>query len=687
VYLIGVDSGGTFTDTVIMAADGRVAIGKAPTTPSRISQGVLDSIAEASVQIGDRDALRSASMLAHGTTAGVNALLTRTGARVGMLMTSGFEDTIPIARINKVLGLPEDMLTDATRWDKPPMLLPRRQILGVMERVDVHGQVVLPLDESQARAQARRLREEGVEAVGVCLLWSFVNSAHEERLTAILAEELPGVPVTLSSQIAPRIGEYERAMTVLLNAYLAPVVSGYLGDLEERLRLEGGFGGSLLIMQSKGGVQRVRELMQRPIDTLKSGPVGGISASIRVGRLMGHENIISTDVGGTSFDVGLVVRGQPQYARRPMIGRYAIASTVADVESIGTGGGSIAWIDPDSRSLRVGPQSAGAVPGPVCYGRGGTEPTVTDAAATLGYLRRLGGHLELDVEGARSAIAQRIAEPLGMTVEAAAEGILDVANAAMADLVRRVTVQRGHDPREFALYAFGGAAPQYAGRYAADLGVRELVIPMFAAVFSAYGAVASDVRTSAEADIPRPYPPPADWTNARLAELQARVESGLSDAEGHQSVQVTRFAGLRFRRQVHEVRVPLPAEPLTDAGADGIAADFHREYERLYGPGTAYTDAGIELVGLRVEGRVLLDSPTPSARAGASRAPVETRSAWFEGRAVDCPVYDGEALAADFEVAGPAFVELPTTTLVVYPRQSARIDPIGNITLRLEEAQ
>jgi len=676
-FVIGVDSGGTFTDAVVIGDDGSVGVGKALTTDRR-STGVLDAVRAAAADVGG-DALGEATLLAHGTTAGINTLLTRTGARVGMLTTVGFEDTLPIARADKTQGLEMEKLLWPTRWEKPPLLLPRSAIRGVVERVDAHGDVVTALDEAQARAAIRELRDQRVESIGVCLLWAIRNPAHEQRLAELIREELPGVPVSLSSDLAPRIGEYERAVTVMLNAYVTPTVTTYLVDLEQQLH-EAQFRGAFLVMHSSGGVQRAETLAPRAINTLKSGPVGGLSAALRVSELLGHPNVICTDAGGTSFEVGLIVRGERQVARRPMVGRYPIATTMADIESIGTGGGSIAWVDPDTHALRVGPQSAGANPGPACYGRGGVAPTVTDAAVALGYLDRLGGTLELDPDAAREAIG-RIAEPLGLDVIAAAEGVLAVAETQIADLIRRVTVQRGHDPREFALYAFGGAAPQYAGRYAASVGAAEVIVPMFASVFSAYGAVASDVTSSTALDAPQPFPPDAAWLAQEICALEQRARTELDDGTGAEP-QVRRFLRMRFRRQVHEVAVRLPDRTLAAEDLAGVAERFVAGYEREFGAGSTPGDAPIELVGLTVEAQVPLDRPTPRATVDGTTTR-GTRRACFGGAWHDCPVHGADAVADGATVKGPAFVDTATTTIVVYPGQAATGDAYGNVRLRL----
>lgn len=685
MQFVGIDSGGTFTDTVIVDDVGQVAVGKALSTPGRLEVGVLESIRQAATALG-RDlegVLSTTDVLAHGTTAGINALLTRQGARVGLLVTEGFEDTLPIARGNKAVGLDEADFNDATRWSKPELLVPRRRTFGIRERIDKFGAPIVRLDENQARAQVARLAETGVDAVAISFLWSFLDPSHERRVRDLVLEVMPDVTVTLSSELVPRIGEYERTLTTVLNAYVAPVVSKYLHDLDRELSSVG-FAGAFLVTKSSRGVQQASRIADRPIETLISGPVGGISAAINVGRYLGHHNIISSDVGGTSFDVGIVVDGEPEYALRPMIERYHLAIPVVGIESIGTGGGSIAWLDEGSGALRVGPRSAGAEPGPVCYGRGGGEPTVTDAAVVLGYLHRLGGDLDLDREAAKKVIESAIAEPMGTDVHAAAEGILAVSNAQMADLMRRTTVHRGHDPRDFVVYAFGGAAPQYVGRYAADLGAKTAVIPAFASVFSAYGAVASDVRASIEFDAPAPFPPPLDWVQASLDDLEARAIEELAASRSDRERQVNRSIGFRFRRQVHELRIPIPSGPVTDDVLDQAARQFFAEYERLFGSGTAYSDAGIETVGFRVEVSIPMRTPTPVRLDCDDTEPVGRRRAWFDGGETDVPVFDGNRLAAGVVVEGPAFVDQPTTTLVVYPGQRCQIDDMGNIVMHLQ---
>ncbi|HVX20698.1 MAG TPA: hydantoinase/oxoprolinase family protein [Acidimicrobiales bacterium] len=687
MQLIGVDAGGTFTDTVVATADGRLGVGKALSTPGHLEDGVLASVTAAAADLGTTlDALLAGTdVVAHGTTAGLNALLTGTGARVGLLTTAGFESTLAIAKANKVLGLTEDDLERPTRWDKPPLLVPRRRTRGVGGRIDAAGAEVAPFDAAGARAAVAELADAGVESVAVSLLWSVANPAHEEALADLVAEALPGVHLSVSNRLVPRIGEYERTATVVVDAYVGPLVADYLHRLEGRL-VAAGFGGLFAVMRMGGGVLPGSLARRMPVHTLHSGPVGGVGGAAKAGAAAGEANIITTDVGGTSFDVGLVVDGQVLYSPRPMIERQALAIPVVDVTSIGTGGGSIAWFDPALGVLRVGPDSAGADPGPACYGRGGTRPTVTDAAAVLGYVHRLGRALNLDRDAARRAIRTGVAEPLGLSVEDAADGVVQVACEQMRDLVRRTTVQRGHDPADFVLYAFGGAGPQYAGRYAAGLGVAELVVPALAAEFSAFGAVVGDVKVLVERDlVPRPLDADLDQLNDGLRRLAADGVAQLAGAvrRGGPAPVVTHAVGLRFYRQVHRIDVPVPALPVDRALAAELVDGFVGHYERIVGAGTARAGTPVELVSMSVEVAMPVDLVLPEVLASPASAEAGRRPAWFDGGWVDCPVLRWDRLGPGDAVRGPAFVESEQTTVVVYPGQSARADRYGNLRLVL----
>jgi N-methylhydantoinase A len=678
--VIGVDTGGTFTDTVVTLSDGRLGVGKALSTPDRVEDGVLDSIGRAAeaLSLGLDELLGMAVIVTHGTTVGLNALLTGTGARVGLLTTAGFESTVHIAKANKTHGLSEVDATQPVRWRKPTPLVRRADVMGVPERVDVAGEVLVPLDEPDTVAAIRRLR--GVDAVAVALLWSPVRPDHERRVADLVARELPGVHVSVSSSVAPVVGEYERTSTAVLDAYVAPMVASYLGRLADRLRAHG-FAGMLMILRMGGGAEPAAQAARVPVHTLRSGPVAGLAAAAAIGAVQGERNIIATDVGGTSFDVGLVIAGEPERAGRPMIDRHALAVPVIEVVSIGTGGGSIAWLDRDLGALRVGPHSAGASPGPVCYGRGGTRPTLTDASAALGYLTRL-GLLSLDVDAARAAIERDIAGPLGMTVERAAAGIVRIAADQMRDLIRRTTVQRGHDPSGFTLLAYGGAGPQYACWYADGLRVRDVVVPELAAELSAYGAVASDLVRHAERDV---VPVPLDRS---LSTVAAALAAALDDLDpgpvaelstvlgrGHT---VRRTVSLRFHRQ--QRRVELPVESWDAAALPELDRAFRKRYEEIVGPATAPAGTPVEVVAVGV--RLTVGVPVPSfAPRPATRAdPTGHRTAWFDA-AVPCPVYAWAELGAGQAIPGPAFIESAQTTVIVPPGHHARADAAGHLHL------
>ena len=486
---IGIDTGGTFTDAVVVDSgpgETRIGLGKALSNPGDLTTGALAAVEAAASDLGQplSEVLERADSIGYATTVGLNALLTGTGAPIGLITTAGFEATLPVARAAKVAGLSPAEATEAICWAKPPLLLSRRRIMGVPERIDAHGDVVQPLDEAAAAAAIKALRDDGVTSYAVSLLWSVADPRHEVRIAELIAEIHPSAHVSLSSAV-PRIGEYERTMTTVLDASAAPLVAEEIRTLADALA-ERGFAGHLRVMQSSGSTCAANGAL-RSVETLGSGPVAGLLASAELVQQLGRSEAIATDVGGTSFDVGLIIGGEPTMATRPMIGHWALAHPVVEVVSIGTGGGSLAWIDPVLGSLRVGPQSAGAQPGPACYRRGGTAPTLTDAAVTLGYLGGLGEVLELDREAAAFALEQEVAAPLGLSVSDAADAVVGVACSQMADLIRRVTVQRGHDPSGFTMLAYGGAAPQYATRYAAEVGMAEVVVPATASVFSALG--------------------------------------------------------------------------------------------------------------------------------------------------------------------------------------------------------
>src|ERR687895_374280 len=490
-YVVAVDSGGTFSDCVVVDDAGRIARAKSPSTPPNFEDGVLAAVTEAAARVGValEELLADTTLFAHGTTVATNIVITRTGAKTALLTTRGHEDAIIIGRtVQKVAGLSESEIINVARLSKADPLVPRSSIYAVDERVDSAGSVVAPLKLERLERLAARLRGEGVEAIAISFLWSFLNPDHERRLRDWLGGNGDGRPdwfVTASSDLAPVIREYERTATTVLNAYLTPGVHGYLARMGDRLR-DAGHRGAISVMHSAGGVSALDEARSRGVTLLSSGPAGGMLGARELARRLELDPVIATDVGGTSFDIGTIVDGEPAYADAPVFAKYPVALPIIDVTSIGAGGGSIAWIEPDTGVLKVGPQSAGASPGPACYGAGGVEPTVTDANVVLGGIdpdNFLGGRMRLRSDLALEAIRERVAEPLGLEPEAAAARVVDIVNAQMADLIRRVTIERGLDPAGFTVFAYGGAAGMHAGAYARTLGCRHVVVPRAAAVF------------------------------------------------------------------------------------------------------------------------------------------------------------------------------------------------------------
>src|SRR5215471_5644598 len=687
-FYVGVDTGGTFTDCVVVDATGRVTTAKAASTPPDFSRGVLDALERAAHALGGltvKQLLGRARFIGHGTTVGTNTLLTRTGSRTGLLTTRGHEDTLFMGRIKqKVAGMNEDQLHDFLTHDKDNRpLVPRRCVVGLNERVDYKGAEIVVLNDDEVRAVLRRLVEvDGCEAVAVCLLWSFMNAAHEQRVGAIARELYPNVAISLSSELAPVLGEYERCATTVINAYLSQRVGTYLQELD-RLLMDNGLASRLMIMLSNGGVAPADEAARQAAFLLSSGPAGGVIGARGLGWRLGYPNVLTTDVGGTSFDVGLVVDSEPEFAREPVFDKYHLTFPMVDVVSIGAGGGSIAWLDAHG-FLKVGPQSAGAVPGPVCYGRGGTEPTVTDANVVLGRIDPdyfLGGTWKLDPQAAEAAIRLRIAEPLGLSLADAALGIVDILDARMADLVRRVTIGRGLDPREFVLLAIGGAGPLHVGAYGRDVGARAVIVPDHASEFSALGIATADTLVVERASVHLVGPFGAEAVAGVLRRLEDLAASRLRQAGADGNVQLRRSVDMRYKGQIHEVSVPIEASFAVSDPAQ-IVRDFHLQYERRYGKGTTNPAAPVEALSWEV--RAAAPAVVPALAElpdGAHEPPPEARKAernvFFAGGWQLTPIFDRASLQANNAVFGPAIIEAPDTTILINPGQRARMERFG----------
>jgi N-methylhydantoinase A len=697
-YLVGVDIGGTFTDCVVIDEAGAVVTAKSPSTPGDFSQGMLNAMAAAAGQLGtDLEGLcRSTALLSHGTTIGTNAIVQHRGARVGLITTKGHSDVIHIMRgsrgitgrdIRKVVHFPES--------DKPDPIVPKRLIEGVSERVDCFGEVVVPLNEEEAEAAIRRLLDKGVDAIAVCFLWSFRHPAHELRVKEMIRRIAPSVFVTTSSELVPKWGEYERVTAVALNAYVGPLTSGYLGNLDRQLR-EAGYRNGLQITQCGGGTISVERAMEAPLLTLDSGPVSGVTGSQYLGDLVGYPNIITTDMGGTSFDVGIISEGKPAYSFISNVNQYEYYLPKVDIQAIGSGGGSLVRIDPATRTMRVGPESAGAVPGPVCYSRGGTVPTVTDADVVLGYLdpdNFAGGRMKLDKKAAEAAV-QGVADRLGLSLMECAAGIAKIAEFQMADIIRKMTIQKGFDPRDFILFAFGGAGPAHASVFAAELGVEKVVVPQkkTASCWCAFGAASAHILHIHERVEIMASPFEASRLNANLEALERQARAQLAkDGVDASRIEVQFAIDMRHKGQINEVEVVLPSSRLAGEFEPALFRSFYERYEQLYGRSSSFKGSRLEAVTFRV--RATARTPQPKlSRAErltdeidqAARRP--GRSIWWDTlkRAVETPVFDGAKLRPGNRIAGPVVVETTDTSVVVHPGRSLAVDAFGNFEIDLK---
>ena len=645
------------------------------------------------------DLLPRTRLFLHSTTVAENAIVDGDLAPVGLLTTRGFEDTLFATRggYGRWSGLTEDEKRNPIDTDKPRTLVPRARIRGLAERTDARGAVLTPVDQADIDAAVTALADAGARAIGVCLLWSFVDPKNEQAVLARVRALRPDLFVTASHEIAPMIGEYERTSTVALNAGLGPVVARYLDRLAAWLA-EQRFGGALLVMQAHGGLAPAAEAAARPVGLLESGPVGGLLGCQKLGELLGERDVIAADLGGTTFKIGTVHDGRIEYQRESMVLRYHYALPKLAVVSLGLAGGSIIAIDPRTGQPRLGPRSAGSYPGPICYQHGGAEPTLTDVDALLGYLDPrffLGGAAGLDIPRARDGFAQRVAAPLGMDVDAAAAAIYGLANSRIHDLVHRVTVQRGLDPRRFALFSTGGTAGMHLPAVGQRLGVRAVVVPHSASVHGAFGLATSDVVHEELSTQPVRVPADPGAVDAVFDGLRARVLRQM-EREGFAPGQIglARAVDMRYRRQVHIITVPIDevsaaaATPrFTGARLVEVSERFETLYRQRYGPESTFRAAGMEMVTFRVRGTGAVPKPTlratPPGAPDPSAALVERRRAFVADVGWrDVPAYDFTRLAPGHVVPGPAIVWTPITTVVVQAAQTATVDPYRNLILR-----
>lgn len=701
-YRLGIDIGGTFTDaTLIDETTGAIRIAKVSSTPRDPSIGFLEAthriLREANV------APRDVRYVVHGTTVATNAIIEGKVAKTGFITTDGFRDLLEIQRQIR------PSLYDL-QFEKPKPLVPRYLSFGIPERLDAKGNVLTPFDENAMRRVAEELRREKVEAVAICFLHSYINSAHEKLAGEILDEVFsvgagsPRPYISLSSQVAPEIREYYRASTTVINVSIRPLVARYLQTIEVRLR-EAGLIAELLMMQSSGGVYSFAAASEKPVFMVESGPAAGVIAATYLGSAAGYRDVISFDMGGTTAKAGLVQNGTPRVTKDYEVGAaaragtgsargkgYPIRTPVIDLVEIGAGGGSIAWVD-SGGALRVGPQSAGADPGPACYGKGGTEPTITDANLVLGRLDPdyfLGGEIKLDVERARKAIKEKCADKLGMDVIAAANGIVEIANAAMINALRLVSVQRGYDPRDFVLVAFGGAGPVHANRLAAETEIPTTLIPSSPGIASAMGLLVTDLKHNYSATLIRRV----DGLDTRALEetFQYLEQEGraalIRESIAEADMSFVRQIEMRYVGQSYELTLPLPNNgELSAAEIAQLLEQFHREHERAYGhsaPGEPTEIVNLRLTALsrikKPELRELAKQKNPDEIKQAIKA---HRQVFFaeSGGYVDCPIYDRYKLGASAIVPGPAIVEEFDSTTVIHPGFQARVDKFGNLLL------
>lgn len=693
---IGADIGGTFTDLILVDDGGETfQVGKVLTTPDQPDDAVLVGVERVLSATGADPS--GVSHVVHGTTLFTNALIERKGARTALITTAGFRDAIEIAREHRY-----DMYD--LYMQRPRPLAPRYLRFELNERVLVDGTVRKPLDEREVYALAETLKREGVEAVAVCLIHAYVNDAHERRVAAILAQALPGVAVTFSSDIVPEIREYDRTSTTLANVYVKTIAQRYLGRLRRRLTVEQGIEGQLFVMQSNGGVCEVASAAEYPVRVVESGPAAGALAAAHYGTLLGHRDLLSFDMGGTTAKACIIADGEPAVATEFEVDRQyqfkkgsglPVKVPVIEMIEIGTGGGSIARVD-DMRRLQVGPDSAGARPGPVAYDLGGFQPTVTDADLVLGYLDPgffLGGSMSLDISGARRAIFDQIGTPLGLSVIEAAWGIHQLANESMASAARIHAIERGKDVGRFPIFAFGGAGPVHAFGVARILRSPRVIYPLGAGVMSAVGFMTAPLCL----DYSRTYPgtlDQLDWqgVNRVIGDMEAEGRAALSRTIAAEQVFFRRFADMRYRKQGYEIRVPIPEGTLGPGQRGELQANFDRVYRSLYGHTMAGTPVDIvswRIVAQGPKPQVALPQADPGATTDLKSARKGVRAVYLprEKALKEVPVYDRYALGAQIVFQGPAIVEERESTVVVNGAATIRVDASNNLIVDLDQTE
>jgi len=678
-FRLGVDVGGTFTDLLLIdESTGGTFRTKVPSTPSDPSEAILSGIRKIceSANIQPSDIVR----MMHGTTVATNAVLEGKGARVGLVVTEGYGQLLQIAR-----SLVPGGLAGWIVWPKPEPLVDLQDTVEVRERLDAHGEVVVEIDEDDLRAQLKRLADSGIEALTIALINAYANPVHEQRVAEIARDIMPDIPTSLSSEVLPEIREYERTLSTVVNAYVSPVVSRYLRNLETEVR---GLGvrGDLLVLRSDGGLASIEQSVRSPVNLLLSGPAGGVTGALWSAHLAGFGNLLTIDMGGTSTDVSLIEDFVPRIARETEVGNLSVRSPSVDVRTVGAGGGSIAHVPQLTRALRVGPESAGADPGPAAYGKGGTKATVTDANVVLGFLpaKLLGGDMALDVDAARRAVKD-VADALSLPLERAAAGIVDIVNEAMYGALRLVSVQQGFDPRQFALVAFGGAGPLHANALGRLLGSWPVIVPPSPGVLNAYGDATTQLRHEASQTFIRSF------SETSPGEVRGVLESLLQQSAAEleqfgvrgEDRRVVLQVDMRYSGQGFELTIPITEDSLARLNLEELDSKFDAEHEKLFG---FRLEVEHELVNLRaiVQGAEDTTPPARLAKGGkdASEARIDKLPLWIDGATQEGWFYDRGRLRAGNEIEGPAIVtEMDSTTLIL-PGHIAVVDEYGNLLIR-----
>ncbi|MDB5059846.1 MAG: hyuA2 [Chloroflexi bacterium] len=686
-FVVGIDVGGTFTDLVCASDQAELRFAKTLTVPGQQATGVLNGLRKLAAQeeLPLRTFLERCRLIVHGTTITTNAFLEQKGARTALLTTGGFRDELEFRR-----GYKESVFD--IRLEPPFQIVPRKRRIGIVERIAATGEVLTPLDESSVTDALAQLAKADIDAVAICLLFSFTNPAHELRIKEMVQQALPGVFVTTSYDVLPQIREYERVSTTAINAYVSPPLASYLDALAREITAEG-FTGNLLIMQSNGGVLPPEPSAALGVQGLLSGPAGGIIGALRVAESAGLPHVITADMGGTSYDVGIVRDLRPRITTESWINRHRVAIPMLDIHTIGAGGGSIAWVD-DGGALRVGPASAGALPGPACYGRGGERPTVTDADLLLGYLNPeyfLGGELQLDRDAAVRAIETHVARPLNISLTEAAEAIFTVANNAMSNAIRFVLSRSGELPQDFALLAMGGGGGIHAGMQAEDLGIHTIVVPAAAPYLCALGDLGADLKISqVRTFLAAVGAIDLDELNRLLQEMDTQARDRLGLALAGVEVRSEIYLDMRYAGEVHEVTVPLLTRTrrVTALNVQAAVSRFHELHQQRFAHHNTSQPVEVLAVRLDVIGETVKPrlARHPLGPEEPDAALIGTRSVYFRrlGGFVETPVYRGSLLAPGFLIVGPAIVEYIGTTVVVNPGHEALIDQYENCVIEVQ---